>query len=120
EEPPYFASELMGSYIHAKSLHDNNVEVLGMICYEMIGYFSEESGSQRFPVEHLSTIYPHTGNFIMVVGATEYTDFNQKIYEKMKPGSKVDVQLINLPPEIGLAGMSDQRSYWPFGYPALM
>ncbi|MBI1837030.1 MAG: M28 family peptidase, partial [Flavobacteriia bacterium] len=39
EEPPYFRTIYMGSYIHAKSLFDNKSEVYGMISLEMIGYF---------------------------------------------------------------------------------
>lgn len=51
EEPPFFGSDKMGSYIHAHSLNKNNIQVLGMICYEMIGYFSEEPNSQEIPEE---------------------------------------------------------------------
>jgi len=29
------------------TLHDNHIKVKGMICLEMIGYFSEEKGSQH-------------------------------------------------------------------------
>jgi hypothetical protein len=35
----------------------------------------------------------------------------------------IDVQVIHFPAEhatSGLAGLSDQRNYWTFGYPALM
>ena len=120
EEPPYFASEQMGSYIHAKSLNDQNVNVLGMICYEMIGYFSEEPGSQNFPNEQFAGRYPDKGNFITVVGSIEYNDFNSKVHRLMQQDSGIDVQLASLPPSIGLGGMSDQRSYWKFSYNALM
>ena len=40
EEPPFYGTELMGSYIHAKSVAENKENIIGMICYEMIGYFS--------------------------------------------------------------------------------
>jgi hypothetical protein len=30
------------------------------------------------------------------------------------------VQRINLPDEMGLAGLSDHRNYWKYGYDALM
>ncbi len=33
EEPPFFGTDLMGSYVHAKSLNDSNADVIGMICY---------------------------------------------------------------------------------------
>lgn len=120
EEPPYFGSEQMGSYIHAKSLNDQNVDVLGMICYEMIGYFSEEPGSQQFPDETFARRYPNKGNFITVVGSAEYESFNAKVHRLMQQDAAIDVQLASLPPSMGLAGMSDQRSYWRFGYKALM
>lgn len=120
EEPPFFASDLMGSYVHAKSLHDNKVEVIGMICLEMIGYFSDAPNSQPFPSSELAKLYPHTANFIIVVGIQKFAAFNTRVHELMSQGSGIDVQLINFPPGDGLAGLSDQRSYWRFGYNALM
>lgn len=120
EEPPFFTTPQMGSYVHAQSLLEEKADVLGMICYEMIGYFSEEPGSQGFPDPSLAKIYPHKGNFIIVVGIGQNREFNEKVYRLMKEKAQVDVQLINMPVKEGLAGMSDQRSYWHFGYNALM
>ncbi|WP_243900290.1 M28 family peptidase [Hymenobacter defluvii] len=48
EEPPYFATDNMGSAVHAKSLQEAGVVVWAMICYEMIGYFSDVPGSQNW------------------------------------------------------------------------
>ena len=123
EEPPFFASDYMGSYVHAHSLYDNKVDVLGMICYEMIGYYSDEPESQPFPSPALAARYPHTANFIMVVGIEKYAAFNNKVHQLMSVNSGIDVQVVNFPssdPSAGLAGMSDQRSYWRFNYPAFM
>ena len=120
EEPPFFGSELMGSYVHAKSLKDNNVEVIGMICYEMIGYFSDEPNSQNFPTPELAALYPDVANFIIVVGIDQHQEFNSKVHRLMSKDSGIDVQLINFPESSGLAGLSDHRNYWTFGYPALM
>jgi Zn-dependent M28 family amino/carboxypeptidase len=120
EEPPFFGSHDMGSYVHAKSLYDNNVDVIGMICFEMIGYFSDAPESQPFPSPELAKRYPHTANFIIVVGIEQYKAFNNQVHGLMANGSGVDVQVIHFPSSSGLAGLSDQRSYWLFGYPALM
>ncbi len=120
EEPPFFGTEFMGSYIHAKSLHDNKVDVIGMICMEMIGYFSHAPESQPFPSVELSKLFPHTANFIIVVGIEKYAQFTRKFHRLMSTGSAIDVQVITFPSHDGLAGLSDQRSYWKFGYPALM
>lgn len=110
----------MGSYVHAKSLYDRKVEVIGMICYEMIGYFSDEPESQPFPSPELAKLYPHVANFIIVVGIEEHVDFNNKIHQLMSERSGIDVQVISFPSGQGLAGLSDHRSYWKFGYKALM
>ena len=120
EEPPFFGSKEMGSFIHAKSLFDRGVDVIGMICYEMIGYFSDKPNSQPFPSPELAKLYPSTANFIIVVGIADHVKFNEKIRVLMAETAKVDVQVISFPSKDGLAGLSDQRNYWHFGYPALM
>ncbi len=120
EEPPFFGTEDMGSYIHAKSLYDNKIDVIGMICYEMIGYFSDQPDSQPFPSPELAKLYPSTANFIIVVGIEAFEEFNNKVKKLMSENSKINVQVISFPSENGLAGLSDQRNYWKFGYKALM
>lgn len=56
EEPPFFGTDLMGSYVHAKSLYDSNADVIGMICYEIIGYFSDKPNSQPFPIPEMAKL----------------------------------------------------------------
>ncbi|HLP74211.1 MAG TPA: M28 family peptidase [Bacteroidales bacterium] len=120
EEPPFFGTINMGSYIHARSLNESKTNVMGMIGYEMIGYFSDERNSQSFPDPRLKLKYPSTGNFIMVVGIEEHCDFNKKVHRLMKKDSEIDVRMISFPSPDSLAGMSDQRNYWKFGYKAVM
>ncbi len=123
EEPPFFGTNEMGSYIHAESLFVNNIDVIGMICYEMIGYFSDVPNSQSFPSPELAKNYPSTANFIMTVGIDKYDSFNTKVQQLMSIGSEIDVYNISFPANnefSSLAGLSDQRNYWAFGYDALM
>jgi len=126
EEPPFFGGSDMGSYVHAKSLHDAGIPVKGMICYEMIGYYSDEPGSQPLPDSSLVGLVPTVGNFIGVIGRPENGEFNQAFYQAMAKDSEIEVVGIGLPDQhfpsalSGLVGMSDQRNYWKFGYPALM
>lgn len=49
EEPPYFGTPDMGSARHAKALREQGVKVRVMISLEMIGYFSDETNSQKRP-----------------------------------------------------------------------
>jgi Zn-dependent M28 family amino/carboxypeptidase len=120
EEPPFFATDNMGSAVHAKSLKVGNVKVKAMICLEMIGYFSDEPGSQNFPNETLKQLYPNKGNFIIVVGRTGEEDFTEKVKQLMKKNSNIDVQSISLPTTNQLAGLSDHRNYWSNNYTAVM
>ena len=120
EEPPFFLTKSMGSYVHAQSLFDAQTDVLGMICYEMIGYFSEEPNSQPFPIPELAELYPSVGNFIIVVGIDEYQSFVNQVHQLMAKDANIDVQKISFPDADDLAGLSDHRNYWGFGYPALM
>ena len=120
EEPPYFGTTDMGSYVHARSVYEEGTNVLGMISLEMIGYFSDAPGSQPFPSPELAKQYPDTANFIIVVGIEKFASFTNKIHQLMKQEAAIDVQVIHFPTGESLAGLSDQRNYWKFGYPALM
>ena len=118
EEPPFYATQQMGSYIHAESISEFKANVIGLINFEMIGYFHD--GDQEYPDARLREFYPAQANFIAVVGKHAFHEFNQKVYELMKKNAGIDVQMIDHPMVESLAGMSDQMSYWEFGIPALM
>ncbi len=118
EEPPYYGTQDMGSYVHANSIKNVKEDLIGMINFEMIGFFSDQD--QYYPVPELAAVYPKKADFIAVVGKHEYHDFNQRIFHLMKTNAKIDIQLIDDPMVEDLAGMSDQQSYWKFDIPALM
>ncbi len=120
EEPPFFGTDSMGSAVHAKSLKRKGAKVKAMICYEMIGYFSDEPNSQGFPDPELRKHYPHEGNFICVVGKTDQIEFTHKVRQIMQSNCSVDVQAVNLPEGFGLVGLSDHRNYWKLGLQAVM
>jgi len=120
EEPPFFATPQMGSAVHARSLHQQGVKVKSMICYEMIGYFSDVPHSQRFPNPELGKHYPNTGNFIVVVGKEGQEQFTRHVRDLMRQHTSIDVQSVNLPPAFGLVGLSDHRNYWTYGIDAVM
>jgi Zn-dependent M28 family amino/carboxypeptidase len=67
EEPPYFRNENMASWMYARHLRHENVQVSAMISLETIGFYSNAPGSQKYP-PLLSLFYPNRGNFIGFVG----------------------------------------------------
>lgn len=120
EEPPFFRSEAMGSAIHANSLKKQNVQVRAMIGLEMIGYFSDTPGSQRFPNPILKLFYPSRGDFIAVVGNFGQIGLVRKVKRAMRSTALLPVHSINAPGWLPGIDFSDHLNYWRAGYPAVM
>lgn len=120
EEPPFFATEDMGSAHHARLLHDQKVRVKCVIALEMIGYFSSEPGSQLYPIPALKIFYPSTGNSIAIVGRLDQRKIVRKIKRLMKGATDLPVYSVNAPLMVTGIDYSDHRSYWNYGYDAVM
>lgn len=120
EEPPFFRTEFMGSYIHAKYLKDNNIDVLGMISLEMIGYYSNEKGSQDYPVGLLKWFYGDRGNFIALIKKFGAGTFANKFVSQFKKQNYIKTSTLTAPSWLSGIDFSDHLNYWHFGYSALM
>jgi hypothetical protein len=120
EEPPAFASDEMGSAVHAASLSREGARVRVMMSLEMIGYFSDAPGSQRFPAPGLSLIYPTTGDFIAVVGKLGQRAIVRSVRREMRAATPLAVESINAPRMLPGVDLSDHRSYWDRGWDAVM
>lgn len=120
EEPPFFATEQMGSFVHARSLRENDVRVKLMICLEMIGYYTDEPGSQNFPLFLGRLLYPSTGNFVAVVGNFANVNSVRRVKGKMYEVDGLETYSLNAPSFFGGVGLSDHRNYWENGYDAIM
>ncbi len=119
EEPPFFATENMGSYVHAKKMNDEKVMLRGMICLEMIGYFTDEENSQEYPHPSMKLVYPSVGDFIGVVGNFGSYSLLSEVKKHMKK-AEIGVRMLSAPAAIPGVDFSDHRSYWQFGYKAIM
>ena len=120
EEPPFFKTEQMGSYIHAKSVFDEKQKIKGMICLEMIGYFNDSENSQKYPLSFLKLFYGNKGDFITVVEKFGSGSFSSKIRRLMKKPKLIKTKSFIGPKSIEGLDFSDHRNYWKFGYDALM
>lgn len=120
EEWPFFARKHMGSRINAENAVDRNEDIIGMISLEMLGYYSSEAGSQRYP-KPLNYFYPDTGNFIAFVSNFSSRNFlHQAISEFREVGNFPSEGLIApqfLVPDIR---RSDNSAFWSHGFPAFM
>ena len=120
EEPPFFRTEYMGSYIHAKSLIENKTKVFGMISLEMLGYFKDEKGSQHYPLNILKLIYGSRGNYITLVNKFHKGRFANKFNRKFKSTKAIRTKKFVGPAKLTGIDFSDHLNYWNFGFSALM
>jgi len=121
EEPPYYRTKQMGSAVHAASLRREGVRVRAMLSLEMIGYFSDDEGSQRYPVPGLSLFYPSRGDFVVITGHLNAAIITRTIKRAMTEATTLPVYSMNAPADLpGAVELSDHLNYWLEGYPAVM
>ena len=120
EEPPYFQSEEMGSFVYAKRCQERGDRIAGMISLETIGYFSDAPGSQKYPSPGLGFFYPSKGNFIGFAANTGSRSLLRATVAAFRKAGRVPCEGAALPATIPGIGWSDQWSFWQCGYPAIM
>ncbi len=120
EEPPYFRTEMMGSYMHAKELHDNHIAVKGMISLEMIGYFDERKRTQDYPLGIMKVFYGTRGNYIATVQKFGNGSFANRFRKKFRRSCEVRSKKLKVPAWVPGVDFSDHLNYWKFGYSALL
>ncbi|WP_228384298.1 M28 family peptidase [Chryseobacterium soli] len=120
EEPPYFRTENMGSYIHAKYLKDNNIDVYGMASIEMIGYFNDDKDSQDYPLGILSWVYGNKGDYITLVKKFGAGKFVKAFSTNFKESNQIKTETFTAPKFLKGIDFSDHLNYWNFGYSAMM
>ena len=120
EEPPHFTTPLMGSAQYVASLVESGEKPELTVILEMIGYFSDEPDSQRYPVRFLTWVYPSVGNFIGVIGNFGFFSPTCYVKARMMEASKLPVYSINAPRIVPGIDFSDHRNFWDAGFPAVM
>jgi Zn-dependent M28 family amino/carboxypeptidase len=120
EEPPFFRTRHMGSYVYAHKLSDDKSDVVGMICLESMGYFRDEPDSQMFPLPFLRFMYPRTGNYITFVSDFNSKSLMHRAEQAFKKGTDLPVETIAMFSLVPGIDFSDHRSFWKFGYDAIM
>lgn len=120
EEPPYFRTKFMRSYVHAKSLADSRAKVYGMISLEMIGYFKDEEKTQDYPVGIFSLLYGSKGNYVTLVKGLDAGTFARKFSLQYRSLNTIRTEKFTAPFAFLGVAFSDDLNYWKFGYSSLM
>ena len=119
EEPPFFKTKNMGSRVYTKMAKEKGENIIGAIVLELIGYYSNISGSQHYPPV-FNFFYPSAGNFIGVCGNLKSKEFAKGIVSSFKTGTDFPIEWIVGPSILIGIDYSDNWSFWKEGYPAVM
>ena len=120
EEPPYFRTPSMGSAVHARRLRERGIKVRAMYSLEMLGYYVDEPGSQKYPSPLLNLFYPSTGNFITVVSTYGQDNLGGRVKKAMQVATDLPVHSLTAPKFLVGIDFSDHMNYWNNDYPAVM
>jgi Zn-dependent M28 family amino/carboxypeptidase len=119
EEPPFFDTDDMGSYRFARQLKSDGVEVVLMISLDLVGYYSDERGSQRFPSPLFRLLYPGRADFIAVVGDARSGPSIARVKRGMRAAGKLPVHSFRAPRGTGLVHLSDHVAFRRLGLPGV-
>lgn len=118
EEPPHFNMNAMGSQHHARECKKRGEQIEGMFCFETIGCYSQQRGSQQWPHPLLAPMLGSVGNFIAFVGPPACKSFLQVCVDAFARSEAFS--LIGAAAEIEQVHLSDHRGFIDEGFPAFM
>lgn len=120
EEPPFFKSKNMGSYVHAKSVDTQSRDIIGMVALEMIGYYKEKESRETQEATDTNSTNEPRKNTLIVSGIKKHDRFNKAISNLLQQPTELMSRRLSFADDYRNNGPSDHRNYWPFDIPAVM
>jgi len=120
EEPPIFPSGEMGSAHYARHLKESGERVHLMVALDLVGYFSDEPGSQLMPLPGLGWLYPTTGDFIAVVGDMGSGRWIRMVKRGMLGSRAMPVFSFRAPSWVPGIDFSDHKPFRDAGLPGVL
>jgi hypothetical protein len=119
EEPPYSFGPDMGSWAWAKRARDRGEPIRAMFSLEMLGYYRDMAGSQRYPAP-LGLFYPDRADFIAFVGDLGARGLVRRSIGAFRKSAEFPSEGVAAPAFIPGVTWSDHWSFRRHGYPAIM
>jgi Zn-dependent M28 family amino/carboxypeptidase len=123
EERPYCYTSDMGSRVYARECRLKGEKIVGMLCLEMVGFYSTERGSQKVPASIprvIHPLFPQRGDFLGAVANLRSWRLLWQFRRGFKRAVKFPLFSIALPEHVQEIRRSDNSSFWDQGYSALM
>lgn len=112
--------DMRGSRFLAADLRRAGSGVEGMLSLEMLGFYSSEEGSQRYPHPVLGWLYPRRGNFVTMAGNLRSRAWVRRCVGAFRRGVAFPCEGIAAPEALRDIFRSDNAAFWHEGVPALM
>ena len=109
----------MGSTVYAEKLIKNGEKIKAMYSFDSLGYYSEEEGSQHYPLL-FSPFFPNKGNFVSFVGNLNSRDLIKNSILAFRENSYFNSEGISSPTTIPGIDFSDHLSFYKHNIPAVM
>jgi hypothetical protein len=119
EEPPYSFGPDMGSWAWAKRARNRGEPIRAMFSLEMLGYYRDTAGSQRYPAP-LGLFYPDRADFIAFVGDLGARGLVRRSIGAFRKSAEFPSEGVAAPAFIPGVTWSDHWSFRRHGYPAIM
>lgn len=117
-EPPFFKTESMGSFIHAKSVQAEKEKIRAVYVLDMIGYY-DKNLVQNYPIG-LKWIYPSHGNFIVALSNIQSREMSASYCNTMQRLNQLQCERVVAPTFIKDIDFSDHLNYWKYDIPAIL
>ncbi len=95
EEKPFTRRKDMGSRVYARHCREKGENIIGMICLEIIGCFSQDIGSQWLSFRGL--LLPRQGNFLALIANRLSKSLLTQVHQTLKEKGSVLYRPMVLP-----------------------
>lgn len=119
EEEPYFMGPDMGSWVSARRSRDRGEPLRAMLSLEMLGYYRDAPGSQRYPFP-LGLFYPDRGDYVAFVGDLGARRLVRESVAAFRAHARFPSEGVAAPAAIPGVTRSDHWSFRNLGFPAIM
>ena len=113
-----------GSKYHARKLKNQKIDVVCMLCADMVGFFSDEANSQGYPNENMKQVYGTTADFLAILGKPESIPMIRVAQKAFQESTTLKTMAPSDPKELELLlwawGVSDYESFSQEGYSFLL
>ncbi len=119
QEPPFFGTEYMGSWMYARQAHLRGDDIQLAILLDSIGNYTDEPNSQYYP-PFLGSRSLQQGNFLTVLSNIKSRQQAHRLFSSFRKNSDFPIKKIVAPKFIPGMSWGDQSPFWLHNYKAVM